>query len=446
MPAPRGVALAAWFLGGALVVRSDKECGSPPSQNTLAGPVEWDECMEVRAVLVFNLQDGPALSNNKGTEGASCEAGSNFSPSLTETIMCPLGWNCVLDTAGSVQACRNGLFCETTANKCEQCAGCYSNSDAKIADGGAMPPICGNCKTRFYPAVDEYAAFRLLDSCSQYSASDCGSTDGNCDCNNVMGCHDNGDGGCRPGPVASDDSLEMTNPIGTTVDSNVVFVANQEFMLEMGMESVNFGMVRSPIVIYRDEQFSISAMYAMISMKEGYPRKIAWEQTAEVYTACAPSVKRKLSASNNRSTIRATCSETGAADPKVCDYTTPGKMYDGTDCGFSTLAGYVKEGKLQGMFWPPTSTSTDENIKRERANDCTQFMCASVIEPSTAVAPIQIFVTWKGTDSTDRLMSSGGLSYESFRQYSAFEAFSSAKEKMNSVPSPLNIFHYLPYE
>ena len=43
---------------------------------------------------------------------------------------------------------------------CEQCAGCTGAN-------------CGNCQTKFYPQVDQYSVFRLLDYCGDLAEEEC---------------------------------------------------------------------------------------------------------------------------------------------------------------------------------------------------------------------------------------------------------------------------------
>ena len=49
------------------------------------------------------------------------------------------------------------------------------------------------------------------------------------------------------------------------------------------------------------------------------------------------------------------------------------------------------------------------------------------------LSPFNIYITWTGTDKDERDMSSQGLSYESFRQYSAFEAIAAARDVAREV-------------
>lgn len=86
---------------------------------------------------------------------------------------------------------------------------------------------------------------------------------------------------------------------------------------------------------------------------------------------------------------------------------------------------------FKGMLWPLDSSDGEENERRRHANDCTQNMCAQAA--TAQVEPLQIYVTWKGDDDGGREMSSTGLSYEAFRQFSAFEAFQNAKEAASGV-------------
>jgi hypothetical protein len=314
-----------------LLMAAAKECGNPPSGPTLAGPVEWDGCLEVRVVLVWN-SNSPTLPNSEGKEGGTCVTADKFVDETDQSFIkvaedCPLGWNCV-GSGGSLRVCQNGLYCDSDTNTCEQCSQCNFNSDA--VSGSRLPSSCGNCKTRFYPALDEYSAFRLLDSCGQYDGMQE-------ECALSVGCTYKS-GSCLPGPLVEYDSSDKTFKIDSrqpnkATDENTLFRPHQEFMLEMGSPTEGYGMVRSPIVIYADDSFEIISMYASISVKEGYPRKISWEQTKDISSACTPSVRKVMHASNNRSSILAQCIEPGSADPKICDPALAGKMFMATDCG-----------------------------------------------------------------------------------------------------------------
>ena len=104
-----------------------------------------------------------------------------------------------------------------------------------------------------------------------------------------------------------------------------------------------------------------------------------------------------------------------------------------TDCGFSTYEGhYTNEGKFNGMRWvgpPPTNTT----IEVGPPDDCSQNMCGAPPVKGDLVTPVQLYITWMGTDSDKRDMTSGGLTFEAFQQYSAAEAVSVAVDGAKSL-------------
>lgn len=414
---------------------AQKECGDPPTSTTLAGPLEWDDCLELRVTLSYDEE--AAAIDGRGSLGQACVPYNLFedqsgNPFINRREDCPLHWNCV-GAGPAIKACRNGLYCDTSTNTCEQCAMCNQNTDAASANAGVTPPTCGNCKTRFYLSVDEYSVIRVLDSCGQYSGQQE-------ECELVMGCAYDA-GTCLPGPVvqpgASDSDPVTISADHTVNDENTLFTPNQQFYLEVGYPGEGYGMVWSPSVVYADDAFEVISMYSIIQIVDGYPRKILWEQTKDLSPSCSPAIERVQSNQNNRSSITATCSEPPGAETRVCDLTLPGKQYEATACGFSTYAGYktTVEGQsdpvFQRMLWPLDSSDGEENERRQAQNQCSQNMCAQA--GTQEVEPLQIYITWRGTDVDGRLMSSSGLSYEAFRQFSAFEAFSAAKDAASGV-------------
>lgn len=60
-------------------------------------------------------------------------------------------------------------------------------------------------------------------------------------------------------------------------------------------------------------------------------------------------------------------------------------------------------------------------------------MCGAPPVKGDLVTPVQLYITWMGTDSDKRDMTSGGLTFEAFQQYSAAEAVSVAVDGAKSL-------------
>ena len=425
----------------------------------LAAGAFYGECLPVSAVLVFDgseYADATAFPDRKGLVGEDCVHPEHFTGSLTvggtgcsssnpagctaPTSNCPVGWNCNIvsdpDNAAhrgyGLQACRNGLYCHKggarSAGVCEECAGCTGAS-------------CGNCKTTFYPRVDQYSVMRLADSCAPQMdpakgiAAEPPETKG---CDAIMGCMTVGTK-CVPGPLtgtttgSTTDLKAPTCPADGCPDGHTIFrapsaadkIVAQEFFVEMGLEGNGNAVVRSPIAVFSDKDFEATAMYLKAGVLNGIPRKVSWEQTGLITTACAHKVTWPLSRSNVRDNITAAC----ASIDDHCGVPGPisGK-WPMTDCGFGTYEGYYPaDGKFAGMTWP-------DGTEGAPSDDCSQTFCAEEPpDPGPDVNPIQLYMTWAGTAADARDMSSGGLTYESFRQYSAFEGLSAAKDAFKGV-------------
>ena len=145
-----------------------------------------------------------------------------------------------------------------------------------------------------------------------------------------------------------------------------------------------------------------------------------------------------------------------------------GLGWDMTDCGFATIRGYYDENrKFGGMRFPvENSDPSSEQYSPNAERDCSQSMCAVTVDAAEGLSPFNIYTTWTGTDVDQRTpaplppsrpaairpqarkrflvslmvgfvcagdMASSGLSYESFRQYSAFEAISAARNVAREV-------------
>ena len=406
-------------------------------QDRLANGAKWGECLEVSVVLV-NDPNHPLTQDyqdTSGMQGHDCVKGTDFDTSgmqghggVNSPSDCPRGWNCNM-VEPSVRACRNGLFCDASGAKptCEQCASC-------TGDG------CGNCRTTFYPRVDDYSVLRLEDNC------DLGVHNTPEACNAEMGCVwvDEGTTHCLPGPIpaSGDGAHQLRPPRGVAegsappdLDKHMVFTPGQEFYVEMGREGVGNGVARSPIVVFaQDDGTEAVAMYLKLAMLNGYARRISWEQTGKISSNCpltdqtgkitnAPHVRYAASRRNERPHLWATCSS--VADPSHCKDST--YQWPMTDCGFGTYDGhYDADGKFAGMRW--VEKTTNATIPGGPAEDCSQDMCGTQPVKGEPVTPVQIYLTWAGTDVEARDMTSGGLTYEAFQQYSAFEAIQGVKD------------------
>ena len=435
----------------------------------LSGGAFYGQCLAAVVVLVFDgseYADASVFPDRSGLVGEDCVPAAHFAnlgvcapfcvggdgcaanPSACKASKnCPVGWNCNTVSSDAspprsfgLQACRNGLYCHAggarrdgDAGTCEECAGCTGTS-------------CGNCKTSFYPRVDQYSVMRLADSCQPQMDSAKGTPTEQCDA--IMGCVMSGDD-CVPGPIPGDHAgavgvsghLALKAPAATAVDGHTIFrtpsssarIVAQEFFVEMGLEGNGNAVVRSPIAVFsKDSMAEATAMYLKLGVLNGIPRKVSWEQTGLINTACTLKVNWPLSRSNVRSNITAACS---SVDDHCGVHGPIGGKWPMTDCGFGTYEGYYPaDGKFAGMSWPAGTEGAP-------ADDCSQNFCGA--SPPTAaeladpkfggVNPIQLYLTWAGTDAEGRHMSSGGLTYESFRQYSAFEAISGAKHALSEV-------------
>merc|ERR1711865_1075349 len=308
---------------------------------------------------------------------------------------CPLYWNCRSDKHNL--ACRNGLYCSNATeasgegSKCLQCANCKGAKE------------CGNCKTTFYPSVDEYSSFQIFDTCGAWT----GSKDTHCD--DISGCMEV-EGKCLPGPHWNSQDEAPANATITGHDEHVLLAKNQEFFLEMGTLDGGHGIVRSPIAVYAQGELEVTAFYAKLGIGSGYPRNIEWEQTGEISSKqeCAKKITHERTVKHELAGIKGFCAT--VADEDACADTTT--AFPATECGFSTFKGAYKEGKFIGMQWP-ADTDLDE-IPQAKHTDCNQNMCA---QPAGSLAPIQFLVTWSGTDADGRPMTSSGKSYQSFHVF-----------------------------
>ena len=156
--------------------------------------------------------------------GDGCSS-SNPAGCTAPTSNCPVGSNCnivsVPDSATAkgygLLACRNGLYCHQggartagDAGVCEECAGCTGGS-------------CGNCKTTFYPRLDQYSVMRLADSCSpQNDGPRQGDGDAAAQCDAIMCCMMAGDK-CVPGPRTGTDLKAPTCPDAGCTDGHTIF-------------------------------------------------------------------------------------------------------------------------------------------------------------------------------------------------------------------------------
>ena len=408
-------------------------------QDRLATGAKWGECLEISVVLV-NDPNHPLTQDyqdRSGMQGSPCVAGTVFQGavpgevSVTSPSDCPRGWNCNTDAQARVKACRNGLFCDSGSRTCEQCASCTGDEE-----------YCGNCRTTFYPRVDDYSVLRLEDFCDLPGRHNTQEA-----CNAQMGCVwvvDAGTTHCLPGPIPDQGdgqhtTLRLPRAVATAagpadLDKHMVFTPGQEFYVEMGRDGVGNGVVRSPIVVFAQaDGIEAVAMYLKLAMLNGYPRRISWEQTGKISPNCpmtdpqtgqvtnAPHVKYAASRRNERPHLWARCFS--VASPSHCKDSV--YQWPMTDCGFGTYDGhYDPDGKFAGMRWVDNTNAT---IPGGPAEDCSQDMCGTAPVKGEPVTPVQLYLTWTGTDVEARDMTSGGLTYEAFQQYSAFEAIQGVK-------------------
>jgi hypothetical protein len=456
----RGVLAAALVLGAVaqhevpgkcegMDKKQDKEqCDAGPNgcdqDAAIFGPQAYAKCMEVRLVLAYNVSRNVTVSDTRygdhpfpddtGKEEVSCvrgwptgATGLGGFPQGPED--CPLNWNC-----NNNGVCRNGLYCGVDI-KCHQCARCFPRPN-QWRRTTANLGNCGNCKTAFYPSVDEYSSLQIMDNCAPWPDRDA--------CRGHFGCDwtvpaDTTGGSCMPGPILhKDQSGALTSHHGRE-DKHTIFVPHQEMFLEVGAVKAGHGIVRSPIVVLSDDKAEVEALYAKIGLVGGYPRKLVWEQTATINPGCDGNPKVEVSRSGKTvvESLGAPCNVPAGDDDAGCN---PGhglKAPDGrimndtddrpltgywpaTECGFSTLLGSYKEGNFNGMVWPK-DTDTDKFPQADdKHTDCTQHMCGvrHEVAKKEKDKAVQIFVSWTGDDKDGRDMTSGGLSYQSFHAFS----------------------------
>ena len=151
-------------------------CNDCDGPEATSGPQEHRKCMVLNGVLAYNasenIHEGDALrylggNTDPGTENQECAVVPNVDlhgirGDVNGAANCPLHWNC--DTHGL--ACRNGLYCSNSSStgnaagtKCLQCANCDTDPSSHYTD---LSGHCGNCKTKFYPSVDEYSSFQIF--------------------------------------------------------------------------------------------------------------------------------------------------------------------------------------------------------------------------------------------------------------------------------------------
>lgn len=406
--------------GEPLATAYDQEqCADCDGAEATAGPQLYGKCMAVKVVLAYNAsrsihesdhherQYPGSKDSDPGTENQQCAKGN------ITAAKCPLHWNCGANNL----ACRNGLYCSNgteasgKGSKCLQCANCK----------GAE---CGNCKTTFYPSVDEYSSFQIFDTCGAWTGSK------HPKCNDISGCMEV-KGKCLPGPYWNGPHENPYDALETSSDAHVLLAKNQEFFLEMGTPHGGHGIVRSPIAVYAQDDLEVTLFYAKIGMGSGYPRNIEWEQTGELSSKqeCAKKITHERTVTNEIAGIKGFCAT--VADEDACTDTTT--AFPATECGFSTFKGaYSKEGKFIGMQWP-ADTDHDE-IPQAKHTDCNQNMCA---QSEGTLSPIQFFVTWSGTDADGRPMISSGKSYQAFHLYqnSAIDTFKETADAASALKS-----------
>jgi hypothetical protein len=222
-------------------------------------------------------------------------------------------------------------------------------------------------------------------------------------------------------------------------DKHTIFVPHQEMFLEMGALREGHGIVRSPIVLLSNGEVEVDAMYAKLGLVHGFPRKIVWEQTAQINPGCDknPHLSHHRTSSTLLPALGAPCSITGDDEDAGCNPIIGNKenpapllgpagkpipetqgFWPATECGFSTLLGSYNDGKFNGMVWPPDTDK--DKFPQAKNTDCSQDMCGiAAHDAKTNLYPLHIYISWTGTDVDDRDMSSAGLSYQSFHAFSA---------------------------
>jgi len=254
--------------------QDQKMCKECDGAAATAGPQLYGKCMAVHVVLAYNAsrsihesdhherQYPGSKDSDPGTENQKCAV----VPGGGEHFKCPLYWNCRSDKHNL--ACRNGLYCSNATeasgegSKCLQCANCKGAKE------------CGNCKTTFYPSVDEYSSFQIFDTCGACTGSK------QTQCDDISGCMEV-KGKCLPGPHWNSPNKAPADATIQAQDEHVLFAKNQEFFLEMGTLDGGHGIVRSPIAVYAQDDLEVTTFYAKFGIGSGYPRNIEWEQTGE---------------------------------------------------------------------------------------------------------------------------------------------------------------------
>merc|ERR1719272_313656 len=167
---------------------------------------------------------------------------------------------------------------------------------------------------------------------------------------------------------------------------------------------------------------AVTDLYMAIGMYKGFPRVLKWEQTKAILPNCAgvdATVDKPNTGAGNapRWDMAGMCQwvkEGTSSDKTIC----PPKavLSAGSLCGFNTFTAKFTKGVFAGF------------LQEGSAHDCAELMCGKVVDPLKRkdTAPPQLFLTWAGTDKNDNNLVSKGLSFASFKQYSAFELYTKA--------------------
>lgn len=350
------------------------------------GPQEGKKCFQVQVVLApMNKAEFPMGGNECRVAQPWKVAGYN----RNKDGQCPNGYFCtkqpnvVADALGLLgypptNDTNATTYTASTTNPVT--ARCYPCSTAT----GSLDKqeVYGNCKTTFFPSTDQYSELSLIDLGSQ------------------------------------------------TPPQHAVFEFTKEwdtsFFIQMGHINQGMSVVRSPIVRYYNDDtmtLAVTDFYASLGFYKGFPRVIDWEQTASINKLCGGGEGSPMtgnlvkSGSTPRWDMGSTCHSESAGTSSGVSVCTDEKTYHaGTACGFNTF----KAKFLKGKF--------DTFVQEGDAHDCDQLMCAASLKPAAGATidaksalPPRIYLTWAGTDKDDNNFVSKGLSYASFKQYSAVE-------------------------
>jgi len=186
---------------------------------------------------------------------------------------------------------------------------------------------------------------------------------------------------------------------GRVLDSGPSALGSR-FYVEAGMYGTEGKYwVRSPTRVLTKGTNMVHAFYLIVGLIDGQPRLMRWESTGQLGGCVKGTTNVQQDFSSNAD---ATCSPACPDAKKNADKTKASK----SGCG----------------------TQLDQTMT------CNQDDCG---QPVNNKLPLQIYVTWAGTDSDKRPLTSKGLSYKNFRKYSTAKLVEAgaeqAKEAANKV-------------